>query len=199
MISPSTDTETVQLQILDAAEARFRRFGYGKTTMAEIAGDVAMSAANLYRYFDNKQDIAAACAIRCMGQGTALLREVVQRPGLDAAQRLETFVLTMVRYSHEQAAQHPRINELVNIIASQRQELVHDKNRAQCELIADILRQGHASGEFDVVDVEATAAAVYTTLPIFQVPIFMQLYSLEEFEKMAHQVVKLLVRGLARR
>ena len=50
--------------------------------MAEIAEDVDMSAANLYRYFEDKQDIAAACAGRCMGGRAELLREVVKRPGL---------------------------------------------------------------------------------------------------------------------
>jgi len=48
--------ETRQL-ILDAAFERFGHYGYNKTTMVEIAQDVGMSAANLYRYFENKQEI----------------------------------------------------------------------------------------------------------------------------------------------
>ena len=54
--SPS---ELVREAILDAAQARLLRFGYHKTTMSEIADDAGMSAANLYRYFRNKQDIVA--------------------------------------------------------------------------------------------------------------------------------------------
>jgi len=46
---------------MDAARGRFRTYGPGKTTMAEIAGDVGMSAANLYRYFDNKHELVEAC------------------------------------------------------------------------------------------------------------------------------------------
>jgi AcrR family transcriptional regulator len=49
-----------RLQILDAAHRRFSAYGFGKTTMAEIADDVGMSAANLYRYFENKLDLGAA-------------------------------------------------------------------------------------------------------------------------------------------
>ena len=45
-------TEEIRTQILDAAEARFRTYGFGKTTMAEIASDIDMSTANLYRYFE---------------------------------------------------------------------------------------------------------------------------------------------------
>ncbi|NOQ82264.1 MAG: TetR family transcriptional regulator, partial [Methylophaga sp.] len=35
-------------QILSATEIRFSQYGYNKTTMAEIAKDCGMSAANLY-------------------------------------------------------------------------------------------------------------------------------------------------------
>ncbi|HEX9647355.1 MAG TPA: helix-turn-helix domain-containing protein, partial [Alphaproteobacteria bacterium] len=51
--------DAVRAQILRAAQARFARYGFNKTTMAEIAADCAMSAANIYRYFDGKGDIAA--------------------------------------------------------------------------------------------------------------------------------------------
>ena len=67
MMSKTAEQESGQIRtdILDAAEQRLRTYGYGKTTMAEIATDVGMSAANLYRYFENKLDIGAALAQRC--------------------------------------------------------------------------------------------------------------------------------------
>lgn len=54
--------ESIKTQILDAAMNRFARFGFGKTTMAEIAKECDMSAGNLYRYYENKAEIAAGCA-----------------------------------------------------------------------------------------------------------------------------------------
>ena len=100
-LNPISESEAIRRQILDAAEARFRVYGYRKTTMAEIAEDADMSAANLYRYFEDKQDIAATCAQRCTSQRLELLREVIRKPGLSASERLESFVLTMLRYTHE--------------------------------------------------------------------------------------------------
>ena len=75
---PANPSEQVREQILDAAQQRFEVFGLGKTTMAEIAEDTGMSAANLYRYFENKQDIAGACACRCMNEGLDLLRATLR-------------------------------------------------------------------------------------------------------------------------
>jgi len=48
------------MKILEAAERRFAHYGYGKTTMAEIAQDADMSVGNLYRFFRNKEAIALA-------------------------------------------------------------------------------------------------------------------------------------------
>jgi len=197
--NPISESEVIRRRILDAAEARFRVYGCRKTTMAEIAEDADMSAANLYRYFEDKQDITAACAQRCIRQRLELLREVIRKPGLSAGERLASFVLTMLRHTHEQTHQQKKINELVEIVTSERPELVHEKNKAEQALIAEILAQGNTSSEFDVPDVIGTARTVHAALVLFGVPIFMPLYSLGEFEKAAKDVVHLILWRLARR
>jgi AcrR family transcriptional regulator len=186
-------------QILDAANSRFQQYGYGKTTMAEIAGDVSMSAANLYRYFQNKQDIGAGLALRCFAQKEDLLRGVLRRPGLTAAQRLQEFILTLVRYIHGQCSNQPRIHELVEAVAGHRPDIVARKHHGEQALIAEILAEGNRSGEFDIPDVVTTAETVLATLALFSVPLFMQSYPLQTFEDKAVKVAELLVRGLARR
>jgi TetR/AcrR family transcriptional repressor of mexJK operon len=44
-------------KILDAAYQRFIHYGYSKTTMNEIAGDLCMSKALLYYYFPDKSQL----------------------------------------------------------------------------------------------------------------------------------------------
>ncbi|NOZ09432.1 MAG: TetR/AcrR family transcriptional regulator [Gammaproteobacteria bacterium] len=199
MENTATRLDDTRNQIMAAAEARFRTYGFTKTTMVEIAEDVGMSAANLYRYFENKQDIAAVCASRCMSAQIDLLRDVTQQPGPAAGERLESLVLTMLRHTHEQASEYPKIDELVEIIAKERQQLVHEKNTTIRKFIAEILTQGNNSGEFDVADVEDTAHAVYSAIALFGIPLFMSLYALDEFEQRVKSVVELLIRGLATR
>jgi len=46
--------------ILKAAQKRLGMFGYEKTTMQEIAGDIAMSKASLYYYFPDKESLFKA-------------------------------------------------------------------------------------------------------------------------------------------
>src|SRR6187402_1732127 len=47
-------------RILEAAYQRFLHYGYSKTTMNEIAGDLSLSKALLYYYFPDKSQLYTA-------------------------------------------------------------------------------------------------------------------------------------------
>ena len=196
MTESKQEMNKIKVEILVAAQERFRNFGYGKTTMAEIAADVNMSAANLYRYFDNKQDIAAECAAECMGDLNSLLDNVVSLPNLDAIQRLHLYVQTGMRYHFDMMHDAPRLNELVENITRNHTELIHKRNQRAETQIARILQQGVRSGEFQVENIVATSSAILRATIFFTVPVFMHLYTIEEFEKMAVDVVNLIIVGL---
>ena len=186
----------IHSQIVDAANTRFRHYGYGKTTMVEIAADTGMSAANLYRYFNSKQDIIAECANRCMCERVDRLRVAIRKSGMSAIEQLETYVLTDLNMSHEMAEGDERISELVNNITLERPDMVYKKVEAENALIAEILLHGNETGEFNVDDITKTADAIHMSLIIFNVPSFMSLYSLEEFKEKAKSVIELIVTGL---
>ena len=194
--TPQTDVRT---EIIDAAEQRFQHYGYGKTTMAEIAKDAGMSAANLYRYFENKHDIACACADRCLGTRIELLRTVVRDPHPSASDQLRRLVLAGLHYAYEQSSNHPQLNELVESVSRESPELVHEKLATEQALIAELLAQGNRSGEFTVADIVTTAGAVTFTLLPFKLPMLLAMQPLDAFEQMANDVVKLLLRGLSAR
>jgi len=190
------EAEQTRASILGAARVRFQTFGYGKTTMAEIADDVHMSAANLYRYFQNKQDIAAECAGQCMADLDALLENVVALPNLNANQRLHMFVQTALRYYFEMMHESPRLNEVVENITTHHPQLIHQRNQKIEQLLATILQQGIDEKIFIIEDIGGTSSAIVKATVLFTTPLFMQLYSIEEFEKIAVNVVNLIINGL---
>lgn len=192
-------SDEVRQQILDAAEERFRHYGYGKTTMVEIAKDVNMSAANLYRYFKNKQDIAADCAERCQTGRIETLRMALRAPCESAVERLYLYVTAYLCASYEIEEEQSKINELVDLVAREHSNIIHNKMERERALIAEILAQGNQSGEFDVPDVIKTATSVHASLMLFGIPLFQMLYPREALEGMAKDVTDLLIRGLARR
>lgn len=185
--------------ILEAAVNRFSEYGYNKTTMAEIAKDADMSAANIYRYYKNKEEIAAACAKGCMCERLDLLKSVIRDSSLTAAEKLEKYVLGTLQASQNMFLENKKIDEVVMEITKNRSDLVHNKINNENALIMEIIAYGNQTGEFDVDDVIDTAAAIHSMLVLFDVPMFMHLFTKEEFEKKALSAVKLLITGLKKR
>jgi TetR/AcrR family transcriptional repressor of uid operon len=56
------------VRILDAAERRFVRAGFHRTTMQDVAVEAGMSPGNLYRYFPSKDAIVVGLAERDRAQ-----------------------------------------------------------------------------------------------------------------------------------
>ena len=85
-----------QSQILTAAADRFRARGYRATTLEQIAGDVGMSKATVYRYFRSKEQLLAAIFHRTM---TLFERELasIRTEGLSPDEELRRVVRHHVR------------------------------------------------------------------------------------------------------
>ena len=198
VVAAKVSNEIRQL-ILDKAVCRFGQYGIGKTTMVEIAKDCDMSAGNLYRYFESKREIGIEVAKRFIAQMEAVIRDVVRRPGLTPAERLEAFVLEKLQFVHSQVKEQPNILELVYYIFDERWDLVEQHREKQNSLMSEILAEGNRLGDFEVQDVVQTAQAIYVTTTKFRVPHFMNRYTIEEMEKDARGVVSLMIKGLAKR
>ena len=192
-------TEEISKQILDAAEVRFRTYGFGKTTMAEIAGDIEMSTANLYRYYENKLAIGVAMADRCMGRRELVLKEVISRADITEAERLQIFVLEMLNYMHGQFSNEPKMSELVDVIVQKAPELVQQEIRNDKDFITAILQKGCASGEFDVAHIDEMASYVQASVVKFSSPFFIAMYPIEELQRLAKGVVALILNGLIKK
>ena len=60
-MSAANDQQDIKREkILEASHQRFLHYGYSKTTMNEIAGDLSMSKALLYYYFPDKSELYMA-------------------------------------------------------------------------------------------------------------------------------------------
>lgn len=71
-----TDQQDIKREkILEAAYQRFLHYGYSKTTMNEIAGDLSMSKALLYYYFPDKSELYVAVMRKLAGDYLRQLEE----------------------------------------------------------------------------------------------------------------------------
>ena len=188
--------EEIKSLILEKAIDLFVRYGFGKTTMVEIAKDCGMSAGNLYRYFESKFDIGVGVAQIYISKAEQILKDVLQRPGLKPAQRLEAFVLEKLKFMHSHIVEQPNVQDLVNYILEERWDLVERHRDVQNDLMSEILSEGNRTGEFKVADVAQTANAIYAMTTKFRLPHFFKNVTLKELEQEAKDVVALMIQGL---
>ena len=187
---PTSDKET----IVAAAIKRFSRYGYGKTTMAEIAADCDMSVGNLYRFYKNKEDIAVEGARVCMTE-KADAGERAAAQADTAMQALRDYCLARLRYLHCFVSETPHMYELVQLIADKhRGVLQHFEDRGS-EVIRDIIATGIDGGEFRVCDAASVAADIYNATSKYNMPLCMDA-PLKKLERELDSVLSLIYAGL---
>lgn len=139
--------DTAAVTILDAASRRFLHYGYGKTTMSEIARDCNMSPGNLYRYFPSKLDIAEAFVRRLRSDHLEELRKATGAPGLSTAERLQVYFRTKLKLAFDRYHDRPKAYELSQEILKERISFASEWEAAEAMIIEDILTRGAEAGD----------------------------------------------------
>src|ERR1700755_1181415 len=113
LISENVENETRE-RILVVAERLFREIGYLKTTVADIAKELRMSPANVYRFFDSKKSIHEGVARRLMGEVGGEAQRIARTPG-PAVVRLREVMTTVNRMNTERYVGDNKLHEMVEI------------------------------------------------------------------------------------
>jgi AcrR family transcriptional regulator len=171
--------------ILDTAETHLRRYGYGRTTVVEIARACGMSHSNVYRFFATKADIIDAVIKRGLVQIEQALKKAIAQPK-SAATRLETFILELHRLKKSSLTDDPELFKTMSIIL-----------QALQSLLVGILSDGVQTGEFQIADTQKAAIAIWNATLKFHHPLLVAEALAEPTEEQAQMVLKLLIRSLA--
>lgn len=143
-------------RILESAERLFRHYGYGKTTVADIARDLGMSPANIYRFFNSKIEIHQAICGRMLSASYQMTLNIAQLP-LSASERLRRCILEQHRLTVETMLDEQKVHEMV-IVAIERDWHVIEKHVDRIhEIFAGVIREGIEAGEFAEQDAEIAA------------------------------------------
>ncbi len=182
-----------------AAEKRIMQYGFNKTTMNEIAKDCNMSAANIYRFFNSKNDIATEFALQSFTEAEKLLKTIIRNPKLDTVDKLKAFTLEKLRMNYQMFYQQPNCFEIVNYILDKRDDLIEQHKETVRSYLAEVLAEGNRADLFDIDDIFAMADTFLKAVTLFYCPVLINMYTLEEMERSAVEVVELLVKGLEKR
>ncbi|WP_375204905.1 TetR/AcrR family transcriptional regulator [Hyphococcus sp.] len=194
---PIDNLDDTAKQILDAASRRFLHYGYGKTTMSEIAQDCNMSTGNLYRYFPSKLDIAEMFVRMLRREQVAQLRAVADDPDLSSAEKLRSFFRRKFQLAYERFHDKPKAYELSSELLTSRPKIAIEWENAEGRVLADILIAGDADGSFAVDSPLETAKILQDAGYRFTSPV---VFHEGEFDALAAEldgVIELILDGFA--
>src|SRR3954462_15233783 len=107
-----TKPDDTRARIVESAEALFRRLGFTKTAVADIAAELGMSPANVYRFFSSKNAIVEAICQRCLGDLDSKAWAGARSRG-PAADRNTRLFLEIFRDHKENLSTEKRVHDIV--------------------------------------------------------------------------------------
>jgi len=197
---PKLKPDDTRERIMETADALFRRLGFAKTAVADIAAELGMSPANVYRFFPSKNAIVEAICRRCLSELETKAWAVV-RLKAPATERLEKLFLAISTYNKENLLQEQRVHEVVLIALEQNWQAIAVHLETMRTMVEVILRDGIAAGEFEPVDPRETAQLIKRSMIAFTHPTLIAdcVEEHQDLEAAVRQSVRFLLRAITPR
>ena len=192
--------DDTRARIMATADTLFRRIGFAKTAVADIAAELGMSPANVYRFFPSKNAIVEAICQRCLS-GLEEKAWAVARAKAPAAVRVERLFLEILAYNKENLLQEQRVHDIVLVAIEHNWQAIRAHKDSLRNVLELILRDGIAAGEFELVDPRETAELIKRSMIAFTHPVLIG-HCLEEhrdLEAAVRQSVRYLLRAITPR
>jgi AcrR family transcriptional regulator len=195
-----TKSDETRARILDTAETLFRRLGFAKTAVADIAAELGMSPANVYRFFPSKNAIVEAICQRCLGELQSKAWAVGRSHG-PAAARLERLFLEILSYHKENLLTEQKVNDMVLVAIEDNWEAIRAHKEVIRTVIELILRDGIAAGEFEPVDPPVASRLLLRSMVRCCHPVLIQeaLRDQEDLEAEARTALRFVLRAITPR
>lgn len=160
------DVQIKQTQIVEAALRRFSHFGIAKTTLTEVADDLALTKQVLSYYFPDKQSLVTAVIEKLTLDYTDRLKTEMEKAQSVKAALLkltevkgyffEKYFMLAAQADHLELAKHQSHQSLRKAVAEK-----------ELPLLAGLFERGVKSGELKALDAQKTGELLLDTLYAF--------------------------------
>ena len=196
-----TKPEDTRGRIMDVADALFRRLGFAKTAVADIAGELGMSPANVYRFFPSKNAIVEAICRRCLGEVDERAWAIARSRG-PAPARIEKLVVEILAYHKDNLLTDKRVNDIVLVAIEDSWDAIQAHKEVIRNVTELIIRDGIEAGEFEKVDPTETSRLLMRSLVAFMHPVLISQCLADEHEDIeaeARTMIRFVLRAITPR
>lgn len=181
--------------IVAAAQRLFEHFGFDKTSVADIAKELEVSPAYVYKFFDSKAAIGEAVASSRVATIHAALWEVA-RSDATARVRFRQLFDRLVTAGKRTFAASRRMHELTILAIESKWPAVARHKAGLVEIFRSVLEAAAEEGELRSDDPARDAAAVVDGLYLVAHPIILQEMIDQDLEMRAARLAGLFERAL---
>ena len=200
-VQTKTKPEDTRSRIMDVADVLFRRLGFTKTAVADIAGELGMSPANVYRFFPSKNAIVEAICRRCLGEVDERAWAIARSRG-PAPARIEKLVLEILAYHKDNLLTDKRVNDIVLVAIEDSWDAIQAHKEVIRNVTELIIRDGIEAGEFEKVDPAETSRLLMRSVVAFMHPVLISQCLAgehEDIEAEARTMIRFVLRAITPR
>jgi AcrR family transcriptional regulator len=183
-------------EILDAAQQLYERIGFEKTTIGDVARELGMSPANLYRSFPNRRAIDEAVAKRRLSTIDDAAWLVARRATDDPAAAMHELGQTVLREMRRILFVDGHMNRLCAVASQERWPVVERFLDSLRGAVRHIIIEGQRGGHFAAADADATAGVVVRAMTPVWHPQMIEIHRNDDLEAMAGELSRLVLRSL---
>jgi AcrR family transcriptional regulator len=154
-----SDGEKTEAAIRAAAALLIARHGFEAVSMRQLAQEVGVQAAALYRYFPTKEDLLFTLMREHMEELVATW-EAVRSAADDPAERLSAYVANHIRFHVGRRHSTQLSNLELRSLSKERLSAILKQRSAYEKELRSILRDGAEQGAFAIDDIGLTAMAI---------------------------------------
>jgi len=186
----------VRDQIVAAATEHFRRYGYEKTTVSDLAKAVGFSKAYIYKFFESKQAIGEIICANCLREIESAVRTAIaetDRP----PEKLRRMFKAVVEASLRLLFQDRKLYEIAASAASENWQPVLVYGERIRALLQEVLQEGRQTGDFErKTPLDETATAIFLVMRPYLDPLLLQ-HSLDYTDEAPARLSGLVLRSLS--
>ncbi len=180
--------------ILQAAWGLIRHYGYGKTTIDDIAREAGVGKGTIYLYFRSKTDIMLALTDLTNQRITSELERIASGGG-PPEERLRACVLYRLMTLFDLVNRYPHSEDVIASILPEIVERLERYVHRHGELLGQIVREGCAAGTL-ACDDPGAAGQLLARLFEFMTPPYYRFDSRTSLERFAGETLDLILAGL---
>ncbi|EJM65148.1 transcriptional regulator [Pseudomonas sp. GM49] len=183
-------------QIVAAANEHFSQYGYGKTTVSDLAKAIGFSKAYIYKFFDSKQAIGEAICANCLAEIVAAVEQAINVEDLSPTERFRRLVKTVITTGVNLFFNDRKLYDIAAFAASESWPSSQAYDARIKHFVLQIVREGREIGEFErKTPLDETVEAIHLALRPFVNPLLLQ-YNLDFVEEAPTLTSNLILRSL---